>query len=166
MLLNWMDYAIIAVVGLSVITGIFRGFVKESIALLVWVIAIWLGMTYYTTFDPWLVPYIHDRTLRIAVAFIAIVLLALIAGSLFNAMIGMIIKRSGLSRTDRLLGMIFGFVRGIFIVALMLLVVKFNPMPEYTQTSYLYGEFDPIVNWLYKLIPDSIKNGYSSNKAI
>mgnify|MGYP006371064045 FL=1 len=43
---HWVDYVIIAIIGLSVITGLFRGFVKELIALTVWVLAIWLALNY------------------------------------------------------------------------------------------------------------------------
>ena len=44
MQLQWVDLAIIAVIGLSVLTGLFRGFVKELVALCVWILAIWLGI--------------------------------------------------------------------------------------------------------------------------
>ncbi len=52
--LEWVDIAIIAIIGLSVLTGLFRGFVKEAVALLVWVVAIWLGFNYSQHLDPFL----------------------------------------------------------------------------------------------------------------
>ncbi len=155
----WLDFVIIAVIGLSVITGLFRGFVKELIALCVWILAIWLSLTYSSRLDPWLQPYIHDKTARTALAFVGILLATLIVGGLFNAMLSFILKRSGLSGTDRLLGMGFGFVRGVFIVALLMVVVKMTAIPyqAYTSASRLYSKFDPLVNWIYGYLPDLMK---------
>jgi membrane protein required for colicin V production len=59
MQLQWVDIAIISVIGLSVLTGLFRGFVKELVALCVWVLAIWLGINYSQSLDPWLQSYIQ-----------------------------------------------------------------------------------------------------------
>lgn len=157
---NWLDFTIIAVIGLSVITGLFRGFLKELIALCVWVLAIWLAITYSSLLDPWLQPYISDKTVRTAVAFVAILLATIILGGLCNALLSFILHRSGLSGTDRLLGMGFGFVRGLFIVSLLMLVVKITAIPYYqnfSNQSRLYAKFDPIVDWLYGLMPEFIK---------
>lgn len=155
----WIDCVIIGIIGLSVLTGLFRGFIKELIALCIWVLAIWLAFTYSPVIDPWFAPYVHDKTARAAVGFVVILLVTIIAGGLFNALLSFILHRSGLSGTDRLLGMGFGFVRGVFMVALIMLVVKMTAMPyqNYSQQSRLYAKFDPLVNWLYGYMPHFIK---------
>lgn len=157
--LHWVDYAIIVVIGISVLTGLFRGFVKELIALGVWVLAIWLAVTYSQLVSSWLISYINDPSVRIAVSFVATLVLTLIAGGLFNAFLSFILHRSGLSGTDRVLGMGFGLVRGLFIVALLMLVVKMTSLPYeyYRAQSFLYAQFDPMVNWLYGYTPQFIK---------
>ena len=159
MALHWVDYVIIGIICLSVITGLFRGFVKELIALTVWVLAIWLAIKYSSCLDPWLQNYIHDKTVRMAVGFITVLLAVLIAGSLFNALLSFILHRSGLSGTDRVLGMGFGFIRGVFIVALLMLLAKMSSLPyqDYSNESRLYSKFDPAVNWLYGFMPEFIK---------
>lgn len=155
----WLDYAIMGVVGLSVITGLFRGFVKELIALTAWVLAIWLAFNYSDAFDPWLQGYVHDSAIRKGIAFIGILFAILIVGGVFNALLSFILKRSGLSGTDRLLGMGFGFVRGVFIVALVMLAVQMTSIPyqEYKQQSRLYAKFDPLVNLMSRFTPELIK---------
>ena len=159
MQLHWIDYAIITVVGLSMLTGLFRGFLKELIALCVWILAIWLGFHYSPELDPWLQHYIQEKTARMVVAFILILVATIIAGGLFNAVLSFILRRTGLSGTDRLLGMVFGFVRGVFIVAIVLVGVKITSATEkdYTNNSILYPKFDPLVNWLYGYMPGLIK---------
>ncbi|AHE67190.1 CvpA family protein [Legionella oakridgensis] len=167
---HWVDYFILIVIGLSVITGLCRGFIKELIALSVWVLAIWLAFNYSQRLDPWLQPYLQDNTARMAVAFIAVLLATLIVGGLFNALLSFILTKSGLSGTDRILGIGFGFVRGVFIVALIMLVVKLTSLPyqEYSQQSRLYAKFDPVVNWLSGFMPDFIKQVkmYDKNETI
>ena len=156
---HWLDYVIIAVIGLSVITGLFRGFVKELIALCVWILAIWLAMTYSSALDPWLQPHIQDKTVRSVIAFVAILLATIIVGGLFNALLSFILRRSGLSGTDRLLGMGFGLVRGVFIVSFLMLIVKMTAVSheEYTSKSRLYPKFEPLVTWLYGYMPGLMK---------
>ncbi|RUQ85199.1 CvpA family protein [Legionella septentrionalis] len=156
---NWVDYFIIGAIGLSAVTGLFRGFVKELIALCVWVVAIWLSFRYSPQVELWLQPYLHEKSIRTVAAVIAIFLTALIAGGLFNALLSFILNRSGLSGTDRILGMGFGVVRGVFIVALIALVIKMTSIPfeTYTRQSLLYAKFDPVVNWISQFVPEFIK---------
>lgn len=157
--LHWIDYVIIGVICLSVLTGLFRGFIKELVALCVWVLAIWLAVKYSSVTEVWLQPYIQDKTARSVISFIGILLLVIIVGGIFNALLSFILRRSGLSGTDRVLGMFFGFVRGIFIVALVMVVVKMtSTLPkDFTNQSELYAKFDPLVNWLDGYMPGLIK---------
>lgn len=159
MQLQWVDIAIIAIIGLSVLTGLFRGFVKELVALCVWVIAIWLGMHYSQSLDPWLQSYIQEQSARTAVAFVIILFGTLFVGGVINAILSFILKRAGLSGTDRTLGMGFGFIRGVFIVALLMVAIKMTSLPyqKYSQDSRLYARFDPVVNLLYEHLPEFIK---------
>lgn len=154
-----VDYAIFVIVGLSVLTGLFRGFVKELIALCVWILAFWIGFTYASALGPWLTPYIDDPMVRTAAGFIIILLLTLLAGALVNALLSFMLHHSGLSGTDRVLGMVFGFVRGVFIVALLMVVVNMTSLSKegYPQKSLLYAQFDPLVRWLSTLVPDFIR---------
>lgn len=159
MSLYWVDCAILTVIGLSIITGLFRGLVKELIALCVWALAIWLAFHYSQVLEPWFEPYCKDKTVLKAVCMIAILIGTLIVGGIFNAILGFVMRKSGLSGTDRVLGMGFGFVRGVCIVALILVVVKLTSLPyeSYRKDSVLYAKFDPLVDWISAFIPDFIK---------
>ncbi len=159
MQLQWVDLGIIAIIGMSVLTGLFRGFVKELVALCVWALAIWLGFNYSQNLDPWLQSYIQEQSARTAVAFIIIMFGTLFVGGVINAILSFILKRAGLSGTDRTLGMGFGFLRGVFIVALIMVAVKMTSLPyqEYSKESKLYAQFDPVVSLLYSHLPEFIK---------
>ncbi len=155
----WVDLAIVAIIGLSVFTGLVRGFVKELISLAVWILAFWVAYNYSQSLEPFLQKYIQDLTARKVTAFILLLIGTLVAGGLVNAILSFILKRSGLSGTDRILGMGFGFVRGIFIVALIMVVIKMTSLPyeEYSKQSKLYARFDPLEDWLSASMPEFIE---------
>ena len=113
----------------------------------------------YQSLDPWLSSYIQEQSARTAVAFIIILFATLFAGGVVNAILSFILKRSGLSGTDRTLGMGFGFIRGVFIVALLMVAVKMTSLPyqQYSQESKLYAQFDPVVEVLYSHLPELIQ---------
>lgn len=155
----WVDYAILAILALSVFTGLVRGFIKELLALSIWILAIWLAFNYAKYYESWVQPYIEEPTIRLAVAFIVILLLTLIIGGACNALISYVLKRSGLSSTDRILGVAFGFARGVLIVALLMLVIQLTSLPheEYSKQSRIYATFDPLVHWMSQFVPDVVK---------
>lgn len=159
MSLHWLDYVAIGIICLSIFTGLFRGFVKELVALCVWVLAIWLALTYTPMIEPYFTQYIHDKTARLVVSFMIILLSTILVGALFNAILGFILRRSGLSGTDRILGMLFGFVRGVFMVTLLIFVGRMTAIPQQniSQQSYLYSKFDPLVDKLSNYMPMIMK---------
>ena len=154
--MNWLDYTIIGVILVSVVTGLFRGLVREAISLSVWILALWLATIYSPKFEYVLSAYIDSSTVRVAVIFFAIALAVLIVGSIINAIIGFIIKKSGLGFMDRLFGIVFGFARGVLIIALCLLVISMVKIPNdnWKNESILLPQFKPIVTWLKQYVPD------------
>ena len=159
MSLNWIDIAILAIIGLSMLTGLVRGFVKELIALLIWVLAFWLAYHYTASTEVVLQTYIKDPSARKIAGFVSILLATLLAGGLVNATLSYILKHSGLSGTDRLLGGGFGFVRGVFVVSLVIVVLNMTSIPHenYFRDSKLYPRFDPLSKWLTARMPNVIK---------
>jgi len=165
MTLQWVDYAIIGIISISVITGLFRGFIKELLSLVVWCLAIWLAFHYSSSLDPWLMHYIQDKTARTAVAFIGIIIVTIIIGGLFNSFLSFILKKSGLSGTDRVLGMGFGFLRGIFLVAFIILIFKMTGFSnkDYVDQSRLYVKFTPVVDYISGYTPQIIAKASKLN---
>jgi membrane protein required for colicin V production len=166
-MLQWVDIAIVSVIGLSVLTGLFRGFVKELVALCVWVLAFWFGYTYCQSLDPWLTSYVKDQSARTAIGFVIIFFAVLLIGGVINALLSFILKRAGLSGTDKTLGMVFGFLRGVFIVALIMVAIKMTSLPyvQYSKESILYAHFEPIVGLIYDHLPEFITKMKSVDKS-
>ncbi|MCX7115953.1 MAG: CvpA family protein [Gammaproteobacteria bacterium] len=162
------DIAIIAVIGLSAITGIFRGLVREVIALLAWIISIWLAFKYCHEVSLWLAPYILDKTLQVVVAFILILVGILLLGGIVNAVIGFILRHAGLSGTDRLLGMGFGLMRGMLIVSLAIVIAGMTgvDLKPYQTTSKLFDYFEPIATWMSRYVQPILVDAVEKGKAL
>ena len=62
--LHWLDYAILGILVLSVLTGCIRGFFKELISLSIWIIAGWLSLLYAKSVSLWLTTYIQDASIH------------------------------------------------------------------------------------------------------
>lgn len=150
-----VDYVILIIIAISAMTGLFRGFVKELMALGIWAIALWTAAKFANWGANYLKPWIHQDEFRLVAAFICITIAILLAGGLFSSLLSFIIQRSGLSGTDRLLGMIFGFGRAVFIISLIILVGRMTsfPMQKYAKQSQLFAYFIPVVDWMSSYVP-------------
>lgn len=153
--LHWVDYAILFIVGLSMMTGLIRGFVRELIALCIWVSAIWIGYHYSSEVSPYLRSYLEDNMLRQIASFVLLMLGTVLVGSILSSILSFILSRSPLKGTDRLLGMAFGFVRGTFIVALLIGVIHLTSLASDSEfrNAPIYLRFQPISTWMFSLMP-------------
>jgi membrane protein required for colicin V production len=113
-----LDWIIIGVLSLSTLLSIFRGFVREALALGSWVIAIIVARWFVDPLSAMLAPVISQSAIRMLVAYGVLILGTLIFCGLLTRLLGALIKVSGLSTMDRILGMIFGFLRGCLLVLL------------------------------------------------
>jgi len=112
-----VDYILGAAVLLSVLFGVVRGFLRESVALLGWLVGLWLAWRYAYLVEPFLGGALEGTELQSwaarAIVLIAVVIASWVLGGLLNYLV----QRSGLTLgVDQLLGGLFGLVRGAVIV--------------------------------------------------
>lgn len=129
--MNGADYLILGVLAVSMLLGMYRGFVRESIALLAWLGGLWLAWRYATLVEPFLGGAIGERPVSLWAARTIIVVAVVLLGWLVAGILGYLLRHSGLSIVvDRLLGMIFGLVRGAVVIAALVLLAQFAQMQE------------------------------------
>jgi len=156
---NWVDFVIIGIIAISVIVSFFRGFLREALSLLVWGLAIYFSLVYYSALEP-LLPsgYGLPSTVRLVLSGIAILLGVLIVGGIFTWIIGSLFDKTGMSGTDRVVGILFGGLRGVILVVIIVLIISFLPFknePWWTQ-SKIVPHFTEMAEWVKVRLPDEI----------
>jgi membrane protein required for colicin V production len=152
----WIDLFFIAVIALSALISLIRGFVKESISLVTWVVAGMLALRYYTPMAELLEPFINAPTLRQWVGGGILFVATLVVGAIVNWIVSQLVSKTGLSGTDKALGVVFGAARGVLIVTMLVLLASLTPMPEtsWWQESGMVGFFQQLAEWTRGVIPD------------
>ena len=111
------DYLIVAVISASVIVGAVRGFVREAVALITWLLAIWIAWRFSGFLHPYLGGVLESPEQKAWLARGLMFIGVLLVGSLVGALLGWLTHTAaGLSFVDRLFGFVFGLTRGVVIV--------------------------------------------------
>jgi membrane protein required for colicin V production len=173
--MSWIDIGIVLLIAISALVSLYRGFVREFISLATWIAAIWLAINYSNTLANYL-PESLDSTdlniagmelalnnLRIGIAFVLVVILVLIAGGILNGIIGALIRKGALSINDRLLGLIFGAIKGGVIVVLLVMAAGLTQFPKtpWWEQSQLIQPFQEVAIWIRGYLPDDIASKFS-----
>lgn len=156
--MNWIDVAILCVVVLSILIGIMRGFIKEALSLINWGVAIGGSIYFHDLAESYLSKYIESMPVRSVVAYAIIFVIILIMGSIISHFISFLVKKSGLGGTDRMLGVLFGFIRGVLVCSVILVLVGFSPIKkqEFWKQSQLLPYFSPIMAWINNSVPEQV----------
>ncbi len=148
---NWADWAILAVVVVSSLISLLRGFVREALSLVSWAVAFFIAVAFHQQMVSVLTPWVDKLYLRDILAYVLLFTTALVLGSLATHLIAEVVKRSGLSGTDRLLGMIFGTTRGMIVVLAVLVLLPSLltgiENDQWWQRSTLIPEFLLMRDW-------------------
>jgi membrane protein required for colicin V production len=152
--LNWADWAIVGIMGLSILISLVRGFIREALSLVIWAVAFFGATVFHQPLAGHLNNLIETPSLRALVAWISLFFAILMLGSLISFLLGQVVKSTGLTGTDRLLGSVFGALRGfILVMAILIIVPGVLPVTQdrWWQESMLIPYFlaceDQVMAW-------------------
>lgn len=167
--INWVDYGILSLMGFSVLISFWRGFVREALSLIIWVTALLFAIYFFVPLSEILFSSITIIVLRLILSFILILLSLLILGGILSYFIGRIIKFTGFSTTDRIIGILFGFARGTIVVVFAIMLTAPTPLSrdKLWQQSTLIPHFQPLAEplaiwlgdvstWVRERIPEDM----------
>ena len=117
--MNWADYISIALLVFSCIAGVMRGLLREIISLLTWVAGLWLAWTFSDVLEPHLGGALADSAVRPWAARTLIFLAVLLIGTAVGSIVTHYVRLSLFSSLDRLLGFVFGLLRGAVVLGLL-----------------------------------------------
>jgi len=154
----WIDIVVLALIALSAIPSLFRGFVKEALALATWLVALWVAMTFYGPLAVWLGQWLTEPSAQKVIAFTLLFIAVLLVGAMVNYLASKLVSKTGLSGTDKLLGLVFGVARGGVIVAMLVLLAGLTPIPQdsWWQESHFLEFFEQFALWMRAYLPDEI----------
>ena len=161
-MLSWIDFVIIGIVFVSCFISVIRGFVREALSLASWVVSFLIAWNLHGAFARFFAGSIEHQNLRLVVAFFVLFVMSLVAFTIVNFFAGKLVERTGLSGADRVIGVIFGFFRGILIVTGLVALAGLSQLPqtELWHESLLLGHIQAVAIWLTGLLPDDIAKNF------
>jgi membrane protein required for colicin V production len=128
--LSAVDWMLLAVLGLSLLLGLWRGIVQEVLSLAGWVAAFYVSQMYAPMAAAWLPMEGSSQMLRYAAGFVVVFIAVLVATVLVSFVVKKLVSAVGLGPLDRLLGSVFGLMRGMVILLAVTVLVGMTPMRE------------------------------------
>lgn len=146
--MNAADWVIACIIGFSMLLSLKRGFTREAISLAAWVVALFGARILATSLSALLIGHVDGAVLRELIAFGVLFIVILFVGLLVAQLFGEVVKRSVLSFSDRLLGMVFGFSRGILLVTVALAYTRPYFLKEaWWEQSILIAHLSVLEDW-------------------
>lgn len=128
--MTWFDYALIAVVGISALIGIWRGLVREVFALAGWIAAIAVALLFAGEAARLIPASFATPVVRTVIAFVGIFVVILVTAAIAGLLFTKAVRAVGLGLADRTLGGVFGFARGALILLVLVLAAGLTAVPR------------------------------------
>ena len=152
--LNGLDWAIIVVLSLSILLSLWRGFAREAMSLAGWVAAYVIANLFVDELASLLGDWIVNITGRYVVAYAMLFVGTLVIAGISAKLAKQLVKVSGLTVLDRLLGTVFGFARGVILVLVFAYIVRQLLPPkdlQWLHESVLMPHLDMLLYWTQML---------------
>lgn len=149
------DLIIAAAIVISVAVGLFRGFVKESISIVTLLLAIWAAMNFGAHAGQLSEQWVSSEGLQLWIGRTLVFVAILAVGGLAGWGISRLVRLSALSGTDRILGAMFGFVRGALLLGVFIIggqMANFDK-DNWWQNSRLIPYGTAVADWLRVMAP-------------
>lgn len=126
----WVDIAIIALLALQVIAGLFRGFSRQAFTLIAWVAGIFVAWFFSQDFAIFLLKVFSSPSARLAVAFVSLILITVAIAAIIKVLLPEAEKKTGLNFLDRLGGLLLGLIHGLIVVFVLVVVAGLTALPK------------------------------------
>ena len=152
--LNGVDWVILVVLILSVLVSLWRGFAREAISLAGWVAAFILANLFVDPMASFLSNWIGNITGRYVAAYAILFVGTLVVAGVSGRLVSQLVKVTGLTVLDRILGTVFGFARGVILILVAVFILRQLVPPgdlQWLHQSQLMPHLDMLAHWVQVL---------------
>ncbi len=128
--MNELDYAVIALVAISVIVGIVRGAVREILNVAGWILAFLLARAFAPNLAVYFSDWMAEPAYRVILAWLAIFMLILVISGLLASLISELMRKLGLGGLNRTFGAVIGLLRGALVILVLTLAAGMTTFPQ------------------------------------
>ena len=154
----WVDYAILAILVVSVAISVLRGFLREALSLAGWVLAFWLALTFADDVSGLFANYVSQPAWRHGLAFFTVIVATLVITAIVMYFVRLLVDKTEITGTDRALGIVFGIARGIVIVAILVLFAGLTALPKdpWWRASMFLPHFQVLAEEIRTILPPDV----------
>ncbi|HEY9571867.1 MAG TPA: CvpA family protein [Pusillimonas sp.] len=154
------DYLVLAVLGVSAFLGLLRGLIKEVLSLIAYVVAFLSAIWWAPLVSVWLAGWIENALLRTGAAYAGVFIVVLLLVGLLNLLLATLIEKTGLTPADHGLGALFGMLRGMLIVLVLVALAGYTELPKepWWREARLSGTAVKGIQQIKLLLPPSLSS--------
>lgn len=158
--MNELDWAVLIVVGLSTIIGVTRGVIREILSIVGWII----GIVFALKWSPELADKIPLESLgpaiRTILAAVVIAVSCVFTIGLLGTLLRKMLEAAHISAEDRVLGSVFGFLRGVVFVCAVVFLAGMTSAPQTAlwRQSTMVPMAEMAIDWTMPLLPKALQD--------
>ena len=128
--MSWLDFALVLIIAVSVLSGCFAGFARTGVGFLASILGLVFGLQYYRVVGLALRAHIHQSGVANITGFLIVYFSIVILGAMVSRFLARFVRATDLYWLDSLLGGALGVVRGgLLAVVTIWGLMAFAPVP-------------------------------------
>ena len=124
------DFVLLAILAISVVLGLLRGLLKEVLSLVAYTSAFLAAIWWGPTVSDWSGQWISQPFVSMALAYLGVFIAVLLSIGFVNMALSALLSKTGLTPADHGLGAMFGLLRGVLFVLILVILAGYTPLPE------------------------------------
>lgn len=152
---TWVDWVVVAIVALSTLLSLLRGFTREALSLLGWIAGFVIAYVFAGELASRMTGLISNLTARYIAAWLLLLVGVLLVTGLVSMLMARMVRATGLGTLDRLLGTIFGCARGVIIVLVLVFLLRELLPPRdqgWLYQAHLMPQIDALLHWAMQML--------------
>jgi membrane protein required for colicin V production len=148
------DVVILLVLLGSTVIGVLRGFIREAVSVVFWILAVWASWKFGPMVEPNLGGLLADPNVAPWVGRLVVLVFVLLMGWVVGMLLSYFTRALGLGPVDRVIGLLFGAVRGMVLVGLLIIGGELLHMnhEDWWGRSKLVPYAETLGDWLRAMV--------------